>query len=115
MYYHVGSNVPGYLPESDTYCTSDPTSAEDSLSFDLEQQRDYYLDQCEEPYGEECECPWCDIAGTISGELHEIGGGSVARSVELAGRYDVLLRPESGPDLVFWITAVGESCDCEEG
>lgn len=115
MKYHVGSNVPGYLPECDIYCAESIESAVEVLRGDLKDQQDYYYEQCEEGLPESCECHWCDVAGYMEGVLGSVAefDSAVGYSVKVAGRYDSVLRPQQGPDLVFWITGV-RGCDCEE-
>lgn len=34
-HYHVGHNIPGYLPEGDLYCTNDPANALDAWRTDV--------------------------------------------------------------------------------
>ena len=113
--YHVGSNIPGCLPECDIHCTESIGLAVEYLGAELKDQQEYYQEQCAEYLyddDDDCECDWCDVAASVQGALHELTITGVRRSIELAGTYQEIFRPEEGPNIVHWITA--SECDCEE-
>lgn len=119
--YHVGSNIPGYLPELDVACFESIESAVEYFKAELRSQQDHYYEQCEGhcedcaefERTEECECRWCDVAGDVEAVFSSIADHDVEYSVKVAGRYDAVLRPQIGSDIAHWVYAI-KGCDCEE-
>jgi len=116
---HVGSNMPGYLPEGDIYCTDTIDDALGALRFDLQDAADHYFELCEAENesqwlkGSDC-CDWCDVGYNVAAAINRISNGDAAYSMENGG--DVLFNfsPPEGPDLSYWaVLTSGEHDGCE--
>lgn len=64
-HFHIGANMPGYLPESDVYCLDVLADAVEAFVDNLRQQQDGIAEMCEsreieqKQKGSEC-CRWCE-------------------------------------------------------
>lgn len=79
VWYIVGSNTPGYLPESETYTTSDYDSARRYLIHELDRHADILSDIGLDDAAEEISLRLGDLdldpAGTLYWELCPTSGG----------------------------------------
>lgn len=90
-HYHVGHNMPGYLPESDVYICESFDQAKQVTIDDIDSYGDHLFD-----------CERLDEADQASGAMED-------------------LNLESGPDwgayvgdLYYWIEGCSSDCDMEE-
>ena len=57
MHLHVGSNIPGFLPENDTYCVSSAEAATACALVELVKLGEFVSDGCD---ADQCRiCSWC--------------------------------------------------------
>lgn len=112
-HFHVGSNMPGYLPEADVFCAENLEQAGQYLAEELERAQSLMADMCEagtpeqQEKGSDC-CGWCAEYWSIE----------TARVGIVAVEHDVLHRfvqndgytyhhtPPSGAPIVYWISNV---------
>lgn len=112
-HYHIGSNMPGYLPEGDVYCADILEVAGDMLAEELGRTQSLMEDMCEavdmaqREKGSDC-CGWCAEYWSIETVLSGIR--SVEKDVLHAfvrdNGYTYHHTPPSGAPIVFWITDV---------
>lgn len=130
-HFHVGSNMPGYLPESDVFCAETVQDAVEYLISELDRSQDSMAENCtatkpeDKEKGSDC-CRWCsefyyieaikasesdgDLQHRIMRELEEY---KAKDNKALAQLYAYVHTPPQGPDIVFWITAqIDEQDDC---
>lgn len=119
IHIHVGSNIPGYLPESDVGCFDDRESAIEFLKQELKGQQDYYYEQCEaetpeqQESGSDC-CGWCSVALDVEAALSTIADSGPDKGFILDGRAGWIFRPPEGPDVYHWAVSVPEDREsCE--
>lgn len=130
-HFHVGSNMPGYLPESDVFCAETIQDAVEYLISELDRSQDLMAENCTaqdietKEKGSDC-CTWCsefyDIEAVKSSESDGDLQYKVMRALEehkakdnkaLSQLYSYLHTPPQGPDIVFWITVqVDVQDDC---
>lgn len=103
MHIHVGSNIPGCLPEGDVLCFSTVEDAVEALKHELKDQREYYWDQCEEGVMN-CGCAWCDVASDVEAALSRIADGDAAHYARQGRGTLHLFSPPEGPNVVHWLT-----------
>lgn len=113
MHYHVGHNMPGYLPESDVYTYADIDEAIDSLIEELRYVGDDYKSWADEhdcndipcpTYGEGC--TWnmgCDL------ELEAECLNDSRESVRVNG--DFLIYAAG---LAWWLHSCDDDCNTED-
>jgi hypothetical protein len=122
-HYHIGHNVPGYLPESDVFAADGVDEALSILESDLKEQEDYYYEQC--PNGtvhpvrqdDNCDCDWCGVAKDVYADRIAIKERDMRfRILSDGGNLNLTYCPPEGPDLSFWVTVIldEESCDLIE-
>lgn len=121
-HFHVGSNMPGYLPESDVFCAETVQDAVEYLISELDRSQDLMSENCtaqsadDNLKGSEC-CAWCSEFYDIEKiKVSESDGDlqyKIMRALEehkaknnkaLSQVYSYLHTPPQGPDIVFWIT-----------
>lgn len=126
MHIHVGSNIPGYLPENEPGCFDDLGSAIEYLRHELKDQQDYYYECCKGhcPDCAECEacggsahgesCAWCDVARDVEAALASIADGDTRYHLTLHTWYGVQFNAPEGPDVLHFVTRLAEDRDaCE--
>lgn len=117
FHWHVGSNVPGYLPESDVRCfTDDAEDAREALLEELRLAQDAMPD-CEDPQddGAPCgreECGGCTGHGEIQAVLDEPDQITLDLDPTCAGGYAVDIHDGRALPITYWITRVARA-DCE--
>lgn len=112
-HFHVGSNMPGYLPESDVYCTNVLELAGDFLGYELERSQDLMTENCEgsaaeqQSKGSDC-CEWCAEYWSIETVLSGIRGveHDVLHQFVRDNGYTYHHTPPTGAPIVFWIANV---------
>lgn len=116
-HYHVGSNIPGYLPEGDIGCFIEQDDAREGLKAELRRSQEA-LPECStctyeaagiDPCGQET-CVGCTSSTAIDGYLEEIDAAT-ASDVETDGLgFDV----SDGRTLPirFWLIRV-DAADCD--
>lgn len=63
-HYHIGSNTPGYLPESDIYCVDNMAMAGDALNGEIAKLAEDIREGCDR---DGCGyCPWCLASARIA-------------------------------------------------
>lgn len=112
---HVGSNMPGYIPERDVDCYGVVSSALESLKDEIKTQQDFYYEGCEDSTPEGCECAWCSVAGDCEAAISAIGdnSGDAAAWLERDGRVGWTFSPPVGADMSHWaVKEDGSQEDC---
>lgn len=123
-HFHVGSNMPGYLPESDVFCAENLELAGQVLADELERSQDLMSELCEaadtaqQEKGSDC-CGWCAEYWSIETVLLGIRAveHDVLHKFVRDGGYTYHHTPPTGAPVVFWITNVAgahgdiETCD----
>ncbi|MFI1796605.1 hypothetical protein ACH427_04495 [Streptomyces sp. NPDC020379] len=116
MHYHVGTNIPGYLPESEPHCVDSLGDALASLKDELEESRDNWHTNCP-AYGSsewgECTCHWCRFCEEVESTIDKIDTEINAEVYEDSHFGDTFVPPEGAP-IHFWLTeAEGTYEECE--
>ena len=105
---HVGSNMPGYLPENEPACFGNASIALDYLEGEIRNQQAFYWENCESETPETCECSWCDAAGDCESAIAHIADGDALHHVLTSARpINYLMIPDLGPDMAYWLIQVG--------
>ena len=114
LHYHVGTNIPGYLPEGDVYACPEWKDALNVWKEELDQQAETYDDEHFESHdnerltedcmaGGEERCDWYELVVQVEADkLGEYEEGS-----EISTTYHT---PE-GPDMAVWLQKCTET-DC---
>lgn len=112
-HYHIGSNMPGYMPESDVYCADNLETAGDILADELERSQSLMSDMCEAVNAEQREkgsdcCGWCAEYWSIETVLSGIRAveHDVLHSFVMNDGYTYHHTPPHGAPIVFWISNV---------
>ena len=126
IHIHVGSNIPGYLPENKPGCFDNIDDAIEYLRHELRDQADHYAQQCDVYFKadyelwESCECEWCSVSTDVEAALSAIADGDAKYRLLKEGGWDTLptwgaiFSPPEGPDVHHWITVMGAFRDgCE--
>jgi hypothetical protein len=114
VHIHVGHNIPGYLPESDVMCFDSVTDALDALRHEIDDQQDYYYDQCGDGTPEGCGCAWCDVATDAEAALSAIANGDAAHVMRTQDCAAWIFSPPEGADIRHWAIKVADIReDCE--
>lgn len=124
MRYHIGHNIPGYLPESDVYATESAKQAVDLLDSDLDSLQDYYAAGCEAPMeiaaavGSE-HCGWCDVYYDVEAHRMAVKDGDLTYKLERDGSIHLNYYPPEGANVFYWIVSCTEpdpdACDICSG
>lgn len=123
LHIHVGHNVPGYLPESDTMCFDSVEDALEALRHEIKDQQDYYFENCtaetpeQQEKGSDC-CEWCSVALNCEAALAAIADGDaefyLTRESEQYGRIGWIFTTPEGPDMHHWAARMDDlRNDCE--
>lgn len=110
-HYHVGSNIEGYLPESDVACFDDPEDAREYLDREMSNTQDS-LHDCENPAdnGDACgDCDSCKAHAQIEDNRTELRRADVTQG----GRWTY--NDGHALDIAQWIAVVpAEDCEIED-
>lgn len=111
---HVGSNMPGCLPEGEPACFSNASFALDFLEDEIRDQQAFYWDSCESETPETCECSWCDAASDCEAAIAHIADGDAHHAAMSKRPINYLMIPDHGPDMAYWLTHMdGPRGTCE--
>jgi hypothetical protein len=118
--YHVGHNIPGYLPEPDVFAADGKSSAVSMLDSDLDALQDYYAQGCPamgtDPafqLGSE-HCGWCDVYYDVEADRVSISDGDLGYKLAENRSVHLTYSPPEGPDVVCWaVECAVEVDDCE--
>jgi hypothetical protein len=121
IHIHVGSNIPGYLPESDVTCFDSIEDALEALRHEIKDQQDYYYENCtmismgpEALEIDSCECAWCDVASDAEAALSAITDSGPDEHFVREGRASWIFSPPEGADIHHWAFAVvDDATNCE--
>lgn len=115
-HYHVGCNMPGYLPEGEVMCALNIDDAAMYLADELDRSQSLAEDMCEaeteeqKDQGSDC-CDWCAAYYNIEAVL--VGIRAVEKDVHHAilrdGGYQWTYNPPTGAPLSFWVTKQDDS------
>ncbi|MDT0307258.1 hypothetical protein RM780_09815 [Streptomyces sp. DSM 44917] len=113
MHLHVGSNTPGYLPDSVPECFGDLASALDALRTELRFLQSDFYERCNGdcPDGSGEACAWCEAAGAVEAALSAIADGDAARHLDQEPELGWTFRPPEGPDIHHWCARPGTTAD----
>lgn len=114
MHIHVGSNIPGYLPETDVMCFDSVEDALEALRHEIKDQQDYYYESCGKGAPEGCEGEWCSAAADCEAALSAIADAGPDRHFVAEGRASFVFSPPEGADMHHWaLSIVTDRGDCE--
>lgn len=107
MHYHIGENLPGYLPEEEPQCVG-PAGPEIFLSL-LWELVDQWNEACvdaDSTYGH-CgfteTCGHCKAARSAHGYIAEYYHGDVVKDLSRQGEYSATITHPDGVVRVLWI------------
>ena len=113
--YHVGSNIPGYLPEGDVTCWDDASDAREALLTIMLEHVDHLGDACNDS-DVDPECDDCDVYQVARKITEELSRDVLAHSGEWQ-REGVTVYLPTGRELplAFWLTPVSMDhvAECE--
>lgn len=123
-HFHVGSNMPGYLPETDVFCAENLELAGQYLADEIERSQEMMAENCEgetpdsQDMGSAC-CTWCAEYWSMQTVISGIRAveHDVLHQFVRDGGYTYHHTPPTGAPVVFWITNVAgahgdiETCD----
>jgi len=125
-HFHVGSNMPGYLPETDVFCAENLELAGQYLADEIERSQEMMAENCEgegetpdsQDMGSAC-CAWCAEYWSMQTVISGIRAveHDVLHEFIRDGGYTYHHTPPTGAPVVFWITNVAgahgniETCD----
>lgn len=110
-HYHIGCNMPGYLPESEVMCAGNIEEAAQYLADELDRSQSHAEDMCEaeteeqKDQGSDC-CAWCAAYYEIESILVGIRAveKDVLHAIARDGGYQWTYTPPTGAALSFWVT-----------
>lgn len=108
--WHVGSNVPGYSPESDITCHESATGARDALVSELERTRDTFEGECvHSVVAEGCES--CSLYAAVEDIIAN------ARTADVTEGYSASVNIGRALPLIHWVDRIhpdefGGHADC---
>jgi hypothetical protein len=118
-HWHIGANMPGYLPESDVHCVADIVDALRIFESDLNDQEESYQEGCPD-YGDplvdesDDHCGWCEVAAEVRKYVERIEDGSLRKELADNGSVGEVFTPPEGAPLHYWIvTGEGYRHKCE--
>lgn len=118
-HWHIGANMPGYLPESDVACVADVGDALSCLESELNDQEEFYAEGCAD-YGDplvdasDDHCDWCEVAAEVRKYIERIEDGSLRKELADNGNVGVIFTPSEGAPMHHWIvTGEGYRHKCE--
>lgn len=106
MHYHVGSNMPGYLPDNEPACFDSAKVAVELLRHELKDLRDSYYESCKEGAPDWCECGWCDAAVSVQVAISRIAIGDAIRLLRRKSAISFYFSPPEGADEVHWVECI---------
>lgn len=103
-HFHVGENMPGYLPESDVYCAETLAEAidvwEDHItSLDVENE-----DECSRIESVMGALRDKDIHRNAYRELEKFRAGEIRNGLQLANLFWFIHTPDHGADINIWVS-----------
>ncbi|MFE9833988.1 hypothetical protein ACFYP4_02395 [Streptomyces sp. NPDC005551] len=118
-HWHIGANMPGYLPESDVHCVDNIGDALGVLSSELDMQADDWAQNCPDigdPLVDESDdhCGWCEVAAKVREYDERTDSDSLREELKADGKVGVVFTPPEGAPLHYWIvTGEGYRHKCE--
>ncbi|KAB8166441.1 hypothetical protein FH609_002540 [Streptomyces sp. 3MP-14] len=114
---HLGSNIPGCLPENAPECFDSLDRAMDALSSELRFLQSDFHERCDGECGPDLNgtpCAWCDVAGDVDGALSCLADGDASDLLRRTGEIGWTFRPPEGPDVRVWCARIELGADaCE--
>ena len=110
VHLHVGSNIPGCLPQTAPKCFGDLRSALDALRAELVFVQGDFYECCDGGCGLDGNgdpCAWCDVAGDVQAALSDLVDGDAASHLDRDGQVGWTFRPPEGADLHYWCARLG--------
>lgn len=121
-HFHIGSNMPGFLPESDVFCAETMIDAIEYMLGELDRSQDLMAENCTaqddetKEKGSDC-CAWCSEFYTIEAIKTAYSDRDLQYKVwqavvehnsksnkQLSNVFSYLHTPPVGADIHYWIT-----------
>lgn len=124
MRYHIGHNIPGYMPEADIYATDNAKQAVDLLDSDLDSLQDSYAQGCpgvpeNAAHVGSDHCGWCSVYYDVEADRTAFSDGYLTYKLERGGSVRLDYSPPEGADVVYWVVPCTEedvdNCDVCSG
>jgi hypothetical protein len=115
LHYHVGTNIPGHLPEGDVYAVEDWQNALDVWKEELVRQAEWFHSghlashDNEEKQADDCEsggeerCEWYELIMQVEADKQ----GEYEEGSEIS----ITFHTPEGPDMAVWLQKCTET-DC---
>lgn len=104
-HWHIGSNMVGYLPESDIFCAANVQEAAEFFLSRLQEARDEAEDMCYEIGNGHVGCEWRQLADEIE-KIQESGQDNsllLQQQIVSTAGTSYTYRPPVGADIRYWI------------
>lgn len=116
-HFHVGHNIPGYLPESDVGCFDDLDNALEHLRSELNSQSDAWYENVDDrlaDQGRADDDPWGSVANDVYADAVKISDGDMKPHAIRDQGVSLMYVPPEGADLHYWLHfAEGPQDECE--
>lgn len=106
---HVGSNIPGFLPENDTYCVDSTETAVTCVLSEIRKLGEFTMDGCDH---DGCRiCNWCRRGRAILARHLELFSNADGLAATVGGGWSETFVVPCSPGHTVWVTVV--DCDRE--
>lgn len=108
-HWHVGSNMVGYLPESDVFCADNLQQAVEFFGSQLQSASEECQDMCAEIGDGHVGCEWSKLGREIDKIADMIVSGELQKRLKDNGSYGYIFTPPEGADISYWINPVAST------
>lgn len=116
-HYHIGSNIPGYLPEGDVACVEDWDTAQMLFRSRVGEYQDEWMDRHTEQHTSEADWNDCHAGGAERCDWYEVWVDAEADRTENATPHSktVIYTTPEGPDIAIFARGCNEAeCEVED-
>lgn len=101
---HVGSNIPGFLPENDTYCVDSAETAVTCALAEIRKLGEFTLDGCDEGW---CRiCNWCRRGRAIMARGQELTANADGFAATVGVGWSETFTVPCSPGHTVWVAVV---------
>lgn len=113
IHLHIGSNIPGFLPENDTYCVDNADDAAACARSELLNLGEFVSDGCD---ADGCRvCSWCRRGRTILRRWRDLADSPDAFGQLVADGWTETFAVPCSPGHAVWVQVVDTPRDtCED-